>query len=87
MQPQGTPARPAERWRGGRAGQIFPAVGGALWGACLNLGYPWSPHVTYLFICTLQVGPSGYVACDKRKLYRVGPNCETWPNTLTENSY
>jgi hypothetical protein len=21
------------------------------------------------------------------KLYRVGPNCETWPNTLTENLY
>jgi hypothetical protein len=21
----------------------------------------------------------------KRKLYRVGPNCETWPNTLAEN--
>jgi hypothetical protein len=23
----------------------------------------------------------------ERKLYRVGPNCETWPNTLTENPY
>jgi hypothetical protein len=22
---------------------------------------------------------------EKRKLCRVGPNCETWPNTLTEN--
>jgi hypothetical protein len=22
-----------------------------------------------------------------RKLCRVGPNCETWPNTLTENTY
>ena len=34
---------------------IFPAVGGALWSACLDLGYPWSPHVTYVFICTLQL--------------------------------
>jgi hypothetical protein len=23
----------------------------------------------------------------ERKLYRVGPNCEAWPNTLTENPY
>ena len=23
----------------------------------------------------------------KRKLYRVGPICETWPNTLTENPH
>jgi hypothetical protein len=23
----------------------------------------------------------------ERRLYRVGPNCETWPNTLTENPY
>jgi hypothetical protein len=23
----------------------------------------------------------------QQKLYRVGPNCETWPNTLTENPY
>jgi hypothetical protein len=23
----------------------------------------------------------------ERKLYRVGPNCETWPNNLTENPY
>jgi hypothetical protein len=23
----------------------------------------------------------------ERKLYRVDPNCETWPNTLTENPY
>jgi hypothetical protein len=22
---------------------------------------------------------------EERKLYRVGPNCETWPKTLTEN--
>ena len=22
-----------------------------------------------------------------RKLYRVGPNCETWPSTLTGNPY
>ena len=23
----------------------------------------------------------------ERKLYRVGPSCETWPNSLTENPY
>jgi hypothetical protein len=23
----------------------------------------------------------------ERELYRVGPNCETWPNNLTENPY
>ena len=25
--------------------------------------------------------------CLERKLYRVGPTCETWPNNLTENPY
>jgi MFS family permease len=33
---------------------IFPAVGGALWSACLPLGYPWSPHVTYMLAVVLQ---------------------------------
>jgi hypothetical protein len=30
----------------------------------------------------------GYAGCHapQRKFCRVGPNCETWPNTLTENS-
>ena len=23
----------------------------------------------------------------ERKLHRVGPNCETWPDSLTENPY
>ena len=26
-------------------------------------------------------------ASAQRKLHRVGPNCETWPNSLTENPY
>jgi hypothetical protein len=29
----------------------------------------------------------GRMAVPERKLYRVDPNCETWPNTLTENPY
>jgi hypothetical protein len=29
----------------------------------------------------------GRRAVPERKLYRVDPNCETWPNTLTENPY
>ena len=35
-------------------------------------------------------GDAGGAKChsiQERKLYRVGPNCETWPNTLTENPY
>ena len=31
--------------------------------------------------------PDTTVPLHERKLYRVGPNCETWPNTLTENPY
>jgi hypothetical protein len=27
------------------------------------------------------------LADSQRKLYRVGTNCETWPNTFTENRY
>ena len=29
----------------------------------------------------------GTATPSKRKLYMVGPNRETWPNTLTENPY
>jgi broad specificity phosphatase PhoE len=31
-------------------------------------------------------GPRG-MGARERKLYRVGPNCESWPNSLTENPY
>ena len=31
-------------------------------------------------------GPIGLSTC-RRQLYRVGPNCEVWPKTLTENPY
>jgi hypothetical protein len=33
--------------------------------------------------------PASKAALEVREqnLYRVGPNCETWPNTLTENPY
>jgi hypothetical protein len=30
---------------------------------------------------------SVYLINGERKAYMVGPNCETWPNTLIENPY
>jgi hypothetical protein len=32
-------------------------------------------------------GNAAALAVRQRKLYRVGPNCETWPNILTGNPY
>jgi hypothetical protein len=57
---------------------------------------PRASAVTTLFAGFWIAAPSadtitGRRSCHRyavqRKLCRVGPNCETWPNTLTENSY
>ena len=38
--------------------------------------------------CLIAVRPGARaLTAPKRKLYRVGPNCEAWPNSLTENPH
>ena len=34
--------------------------------------------------CSHRLASALFVLCGKRKVFRVGPSCETWPNTLPE---
>ena len=53
------------------------------WSQQAPLRYPGSALSWHLYLNNRSSHPETY----ERKLYRVGPNCEAWPNTLAENPY
>jgi hypothetical protein len=53
---------------------------------------PYQPNTYMYFSMTMHAAPRRRDAVAvrlayERNLYQVGPNCKTWPNTLTENPY
>ena len=52
--------------------------------AIASSAYCWIVNGALCSLFSRQLFRSGRA---ERKVYRVGPNCETWPNNLTENPY